>query len=63
MMDTVEPVHIFWICYAEYGQRENETELQRKRAYGLATKYISKDHYELRFLAEKKYVMGFNERF
>jgi hypothetical protein len=57
LMDTVEPVHIFWICYAEHGQREELTELQRKRAYGLATKYISKDHYELRFLADKKYVM------
>jgi len=57
LMDTVEPIHIFWICYAEHGQREELTELQRKRAYGLATKYITKDHYELRFLADKKYVM------
>ena len=58
VMDTVEPVHIYWICYAEHGQREELTELQRKRAYGLATKYITKDHYELRFLADKKYVMN-----
>jgi hypothetical protein len=57
MMDTVEPVHIFWISYAEHGQREELTELQRKRAYGLATKYITKDHYELQFLANKKYAM------
>ena len=57
MPDTVEPVHIFWICYAEHGQEEELTDLQRKRAYGLATKYISKDHYELRFLANKKYVL------
>ena len=57
MMDTVEPVHVFWICYAEHGQQEELTELQRKRAYGLATKYVAKDHYELRFLADKKYVM------
>jgi hypothetical protein len=57
VMDTVEPVHIFWICYAEHGQREELTEIQRKRAYGLATKQITKDHYELRFLANKKYAM------
>lgn len=47
MMDSVEPVHIFWICYAEHGQREELTELQRKRVYGLVTKYIGKDHYQL----------------
>jgi hypothetical protein len=57
VMDSVEPVHIFWISYAEHGQREELTEIQRKRAYGLATKYITKDHYELRFLANKKYAM------
>ena len=57
MLDTVETVHIFWICYAEHGQREELTELQRKRAYGLATKYITTDHYELRFLADKKYAL------
>jgi hypothetical protein len=57
VMDTVEPVHIFWICYAEHGQREELTEIQRKRAYGLETKHITKEHYELRFLANKKYVL------
>jgi len=57
VIDSLEPVHVFWICYAEKSQREELTELQRKRAYGLATKYISKDHYELRFLANKKYAI------
>jgi len=53
VMDTIEPVHIFWICYAEKGQREELTILQRKRAYGLETKLISKDCYELHFLPKK----------
>jgi Domain of unknown function (DUF4833) len=57
VIDSLEPVHVFWICYAEKSQREELTELQRKRAYGLATKYISKDHYELRFLANKKVII------
>jgi hypothetical protein len=57
ILDSLDPVHIFWICYAEKSQKEELTELQRKHAYGLATKYISKDHYELRFLAKKKYVI------
>ena len=57
VVDSAEPVHIFWICYAEKSQKEELNEIQRKRAYGLTTKYISKDHYELRFLANKKYAI------
>jgi hypothetical protein len=56
-METVEPGQIFWISYAEHGQREELTEIQRKRAYGLATKRITEDHYELQFLANKKYTI------
>jgi Domain of unknown function (DUF4833) len=55
--DSIAPVHIFWICYAEKSQKEELTSLQRQHAYGLMTTYISKDHYELRFLANKKHVM------
>jgi hypothetical protein len=57
VLDSVAPIHIFWICYAEKSQKEELTSLQRQHAYGLMTTYISKDHYELRFLANKKYVM------
>src|ERR1700676_1957140 len=46
VVDSAEPVHIFWICYAEKSQKEELNEIQRKRAYGLTTQYISKDHYE-----------------
>jgi hypothetical protein len=56
-LDSIAPVHIFWICYAEKSQKEELTSLQRQHAYGLSTTYISKDHYELRFLANKKHVM------
>jgi hypothetical protein len=54
VLDTIAPVHIFWICYAEKGQKEELTALQRKYAYGLTVACISKDNYELRFLATKK---------
>ena len=57
VMDTLNPVHIFWICYAEKSQKEELTEIQRKHAYGLLARYISKDHYELMFLAYKKYTL------
>jgi len=56
-LDSIAPVHIFWICYAEKSQKEELTSLQRQHAYGLITSYISKDHYEVRFLAKKQYVM------
>jgi hypothetical protein len=56
-VDSANPVHIFWISYAEKSQKEELTALQRKHAYGLAIKYISKDHYELRFLANKKHAV------
>jgi len=56
-LDSIAPVHIFWICYAEKSQKEELTSLQRQHAYGLTTTYISKDHYELRFVANKKHVM------
>lgn len=39
---------------AEKGQKEELTGVQRKYAYGLTTRYLSKDHYELRFLDNKK---------
>jgi hypothetical protein len=57
VLDSVAPVHIFWICYAEKSQKEELTALQRQHAYGLMPTYISKDHYELRFLANKKKVL------
>jgi hypothetical protein len=57
VLDSVEPVHIFWIRYGEKSQNEELTAIQRKYAYGLSTQFISKDHYELRFLANKKYAL------
>ena len=33
LVDSLEPVHIFWICYAEKSQREELTGIQKKYAY------------------------------
>jgi hypothetical protein len=57
VLDSITPVHIFWICYAEKSQKEELTALQRQHAYGLMSTLISKDCYELRFLASKKYTL------
>lgn len=54
VLDSAAPIHIFWICYAEKGQKEELTAIQRKYAYGVTATYVSKDNYQLRFLATKK---------
>jgi len=56
-LDSIEPVHIFWILYGKNAEIEELTSIQRKYAYGLSTQLISEDHYELRFLANKKYAL------
>ena len=50
-----EPVNIFWIRYAEQGQQQDLSYLQRKLAYGLISKKTSEDSYELRFAAKKNH--------
>src|SRR5580765_3967987 len=34
-LDTTEPVHVFWIRYAEKGQRAELSYIQRHFAYGI----------------------------
>lgn len=48
------PVHVFWIRYAEEGQREELSFIQRFYAYGLKTKDLGNNKYELRFVSYKK---------
>lgn len=53
-LDEDEPVRVFWIRYAEQGQRENLNFIQRKFAYGLSAKKVATDKYELKFAAYNK---------
>ena len=57
ILNEKKPVHVFWIRYAEQGQREELSYIQRTFAYGVRTKLLSKDKYELRFVSYKKYAM------
>jgi len=57
VLNEKKPVHVFWIRYAEQGQREELSYIQRTFAYGIKTKILSKDKYELRFVSYKKYPM------
>jgi len=56
-LDVDDPVHVFWIRYGEQGQRAELSFLQRNFAYGVKTKFLSKDRYELHFVSYKKLVM------
>ncbi len=53
-VDPEKPVNIYWIRYADKGQKEDLSYVQRKFAYGLQTKDLGNDEYELRFVSHKK---------
>ncbi|RYY10736.1 MAG: DUF4833 domain-containing protein [Cytophagaceae bacterium] len=53
-LDEEEPIKIFWIRYAEQGQREELNFIQRKFAYGVKAKKLAPGKYELRFAAYGK---------
>ena len=49
-----EPVAAYWIRYGEDGSKKDLSYIQRKFAYGVVSKLIAKDQYELRFVSHKK---------
>jgi len=57
-LDTDNPMHVYWIRYAEKGQKEELSYIQRKFAYGVTTKAVKKDEYDIRFVAYKKMPMN-----
>jgi hypothetical protein len=56
-LDKKEPIKVYWIRYGEKGGREELSYIQRKFAYGIQTKAIGTDEYELRFVSHKKLPM------
>jgi hypothetical protein len=53
-VDKDEPVHVLWIRYTEQQQRQELSFIQRHFAYGLKTKDLGNDVYELHFVSYKK---------
>jgi len=53
-LNTDNPLHVYWIRYAEKGQHEELNYIQRKFAYGVVTKPIKPNEYDVRFVAYKK---------
>lgn len=52
-LDSENPVHPYWIRYQDKGQKEELNYIQRNFAYGLKSKNLSKDQYELHFVSYK----------
>ena len=52
--DAENPVHIYWIKYADKGQKDELNYIQRKFAYGLSTKKVSEEQFDVRFVSYKK---------
>jgi hypothetical protein len=53
--DVDEPVKVYWIKYAERGQKEDLNFIQRKFAYGLNCKSLGNGNYDVHFVSYKKF--------
>ena len=54
VLNDEKPIHAFWIRYAEGGKRKDLSMIQNKFAYGLHTRKLGKDNYEIRFVSYEK---------
>ncbi|WP_276088534.1 DUF4833 domain-containing protein [Pedobacter sp. JY14-1] len=52
--DNGQPVKAYWIRYADGGKHQDLSYIQRKFAYGVQTKKLGDDHYEVRLVSHKK---------
>jgi hypothetical protein len=52
-----DPVHVYWLRFEENNEKKELGYVQRKFAYGIESKDLGKDQYELRFVSHKKLPM------
>jgi len=52
--DKEDPVHVLWIRYTEQKQRQELNFIQRHFAYGIKSRSLGNDSYELHFVSYKK---------
>ena len=57
MPDPEDPVHVFWLRFQDKGQRAELSYIQRTFAYGIKSKKLGPEKYELHFVSYKKYSM------
>lgn len=53
-LNEADPVLVYWLRYADRGEKKELNFIQRKFAYGIETKQLGKEKYELRFVSYKK---------
>ena len=53
-MNEAEPIKVFWIRYAEQGQRKELSYIHRKFAFGVNTKKIGPEKYEFHLVSHDK---------
>jgi hypothetical protein len=54
-LDADEPVKVYWIRYAENGEKKELSYIQRKFAYGLTARALNNGNYDIRFVSYKKF--------
>lgn len=57
VVDKAQPVNVYWIRYDDKGEKKELGYVQRKFAYGIDSKSLGNDQYELRFVSHKKLPM------
>jgi phosphatidylglycerophosphate synthase len=53
-VDKDEPINVYWIRYADKGEKKDLNYIQRKFAYGIKVKNLGTDKYEIRSVAYAK---------
>jgi len=53
-IDKSNPIKAYWIRYAEKGEKKDFSYIQRKFAYGIESKALNNDDFELQFVSYKK---------
>lgn len=56
-VDKKEPIKVYWLRYAQKGEKEGLSYIQKKFAYGIQTRDMGNDQYELKFVSYKKFPM------
>ncbi|WP_055092938.1 DUF4833 domain-containing protein [Flavobacterium aquidurense] len=53
-IDKNNPIKAYWIRYAEKGEKKDFSYMQRKFAYGLESKTLDNEEFEIQFVSYKK---------
>jgi hypothetical protein len=53
-IDKSNPIKAYWIRYAEKGEKKDFNYMQRKYAYGIESKTLDNEEFELQFVSYKK---------